>query len=84
MSLKDRLERFAGQWVFKVAAKRVGASATGLIVGALTSEKVVPFLKAGGIKADSDVLTVSVSGIVMLVIVTFHDWIRLRKGFEWL
>lgn len=84
MSIVEKLKGIAGDWVLKVATKRIAAGVTGSIIGLVTSEKVAGILTSHGVTLDPQQLEAGLIASVTAGVIALHDWLRLRKGFEWL
>ena len=73
-----------GQWVFKVAFKRVAAAVISFLLGLLTSAKVAAVLANSGVSYDPVALDNFLTGLITAGGVMLHDWLRIKLNFKWI
>jgi len=82
MSLIAKIKGIGGEWLFKVAIKRIGAAASGAVLGLLADEKVANFLINSGVEIRQETLKAQVATLITLGAVGLHDWLRLK--YKWM
>lgn len=84
MGLLTGFKDNVGEWLFRVAFKRVAAALVSLVIGFLASEKAVPLLQQWGVSYDAAVLKESLTAFITAAGVGIHDWLRMKFNFKWL
>jgi hypothetical protein len=85
MGLIDKFKGWAGEWMLKVAVKRVGVVVAGAIVGYLTRDDIAALLVKFGVEnVQLETLRFEIQAAVTAAAVGIHDWARLKPWGKWL
>lgn len=74
----------AEDYVLKVGLKRAAGALASYVIGHLLTGSVIAALNKGGVSVDPGVAQKAIEGALATGVFAFHDWLRMKPGFQWL